>query len=77
MSTTRKPGRPRAATPANIESVTIAELAPMLRVSTRTVERLVAAGELEAWRCGRAVRVWLRSVLAYQEAHRLEPTAAA
>ncbi|MDF2968352.1 MAG: Helix-turn-helix domain [Nocardioidaceae bacterium] len=69
-------GRPRAATEANVQSWTIKETAALLRISTRTVERLVGAGALESYRVGRAVRIWARSVLAYQEGHRLEPTPA-
>jgi excisionase family DNA binding protein len=48
----------------------------MLCISERTVERLLAAEKLEAYRVGRSVRIWARSVLAYQEANRLEPTGA-
>lgn len=66
-----RPGRPRAATPANIDSVTKNEVADLLACSVRHVERLIHRGELEAWRSGRAVRIWLRSVLAYQEANRV------
>ena len=70
----RSPGRPRAATPANIDSATKAEVAQLLSCSERHVERLIDRGELEAWKTGRAVRVWLRSVLNYQEANRVQPT---
>jgi excisionase family DNA binding protein len=66
-----RPGRPRAATPANIESVTKDAVAELLACSVRHVERLIDRGDLEAWRSGRAVRIWLRSVLAYQEANRV------
>lgn len=66
-----KVGRPRAATAANIDSATKDEVAALLACSVRHVERLVDRGELEAWKSGRAVRIWLRSVLAYQEANRV------
>lgn len=66
-----KVGRPRAATAANIDSATKADVAQLLACSERHVERLIDRGELEAWRSGRAVRIWLRSVLAYQEANRV------
>lgn len=66
-----RPGRPRAATPANIDSATKAEVAELLSCSERHVERLIDRGDLEAWRSGRAVRIWLRSVLAHQEANRI------
>ncbi len=67
-------GRPRTPTEANLQSHTVAEVARLLCISTRTVERLRDAGELEAYRVGRSVRYWARSVLAYQEANRLEST---
>jgi len=71
-----KAGRPRTPSEANIQSHTTAEVARLLCISERTVERLRAAGKLESYRVGRSVRIWARSVLAYQEANRLEPTGA-
>lgn len=71
-----KAGRPRTPSEANLASHTAAEVARMLCISKRTVERLYTAGELEAYRVGRSVRIWARSVLAYQEANRLETTGA-
>jgi excisionase family DNA binding protein len=68
-----RPGRPRTATPANIDSATVAEVAGLLACSDRHVQRLVERGELEAYRTGRSVRIWLRSVLAHQEAGRITP----
>ncbi|GLY55181.1 helix-turn-helix domain-containing protein [Lentzea sp. NBRC 102530] len=66
--------RPKTANETNVRSWTIKEVADLLCVSTRTVERLVAAGDLDASRVGRAVRVRAQSVLGYLEANRLEPT---
>jgi len=68
-----KVGRPRAATPANIDSATKAEVAALLSCSDRHVERLIARGDLEAWKSGRAVRIWLHSVQAYQLRNRFVP----
>lgn len=67
-------GRPKAASEANVRAWTIAEVAELLHISTRTVERLIERGEVEAFHVGRAVRVVAQSVLAYREANRLEPT---
>lgn len=66
--------RPKVANEANVRSWTIKETAALLCVSTRTVERLVAGGVLDASRVGRAVRVRAQSVLSYLEANRLQPT---
>jgi excisionase family DNA binding protein len=66
-----KVGRPRAATAANIDSATKNEVAKLLSCSVRHVERLIDRGDLEAWKSGRAVRIWFRSVQAYQEANRV------
>lgn len=54
-------GGPAAASPL----LTIGDAAALLRVSTRTVRRLVAAGELDAARVGRQVRLGQADLAAY------------
>jgi excisionase family DNA binding protein len=66
--------RPKVANEANDKSWTIREVAALLCVSTRTVERLIQRGELDAFHVGRSLRVRAQSVLAYVEGNRLEPT---
>lgn len=39
-----------------MEFMTVNELAKMLRVSTKTVRRLVEAGEISFYRVGKAIR---------------------
>lgn len=59
--------------PATIESeLKISDVADALNVCTRTVRRLIAAGELEARRYGyRTVRIPVSSVEAFRESHRI------
>lgn len=48
---------PRQNQPNLTPLLTVAEVATYLQVSIRTVRRLIASGELEVVRIGRAVRV--------------------
>lgn len=68
--------RPKVANEANVRLWTVAAVAELLCVSTRTVERMITDGRLDAVRLGRAVRVRAQSVLDYIEASRLDPTPA-
>lgn len=68
--------RPKVANEANVRLWTVAVVAELLCVSTRTVERMITDGRLDAVRLGRAVRVRAQSVLDHIEANRLGPTAA-
>lgn len=68
--------RPKVASEQNVRGWTIKEVAALLCVSERTVDRMIKRGEVEAFRVGRAVRVRAQSVLDYVEGHRLEPTGA-
>lgn len=53
-----------------IQFFTIAEVAEMLRVCTRTVRRWIAAGELVAHRFGNAVRIAEPDLRAFLALHR-------
>lgn len=55
--------------------LTLAQVAEQLAVSLRTVERLVARGELAVVRVGRQVRVRPQDMDAYLDAARLPTTA--
>jgi excisionase family DNA binding protein len=66
--------RPKVANEANVRGWTKREVAGLLCVSERTVDRMVERGEIEAFHVGRAVRVRAQSVLDYVETNRLEPT---
>jgi excisionase family DNA binding protein len=59
----RAPARGGPAAPEPL--LTVGDAAELLRVSTRTVRRLVAAGELPALRVGRQVRLAPADLLAY------------
>lgn len=45
----------------------IAEAAELANVSTKTIRRAINAGELRAYRIGRAIRVWRKDVDAWLE----------
>lgn len=62
---------PRAAPPEPLLSV--AEAAAFLRVSARTVRRLLARSELGASRVGRQLRIGRAELLAYLRRGLLEP----
>jgi excisionase family DNA binding protein len=49
--------RPLASSPPLGPLMTVAEAATILRVSTRTIRRLIERGELDAVRVGRSVRI--------------------
>ena len=51
--------------PAQVQFLTVAEVASMMRVSKMTVYRLVHSGELPAARVGRSFRVPQRAVEDY------------
>ena len=51
------PERPEAIRPNQVQFLTVAEVASMMRVSKMTVYRLVHSGELPAVRFGRSYRV--------------------
>lgn len=53
----------------------IEEAAELLAVSRRTIERLIACGELETVGQGRLRRVTHASIIAYQNRHRNEKVA--
>lgn len=63
--------RPPAAAPEPLLSV--ADAAAFLRVSGRTVRRLLARGELGASRVGRQLRIGRAELLAYLRRGLLEP----
>jgi len=65
--------RPKTANETNVRLWTKQETAALLRVSERTVERMIDRGDVEAVHLGRAVRVRAQSVLALVEASRLDP----
>ncbi|MBC3189569.1 helix-turn-helix domain-containing protein [Pseudonocardia sp. C8] len=57
--------RPEPLRPAQVQFLTVAEVASMMRVSKMTVYRLVHSGELPAARVGRSFRVPQRAVEDY------------
>lgn len=58
---------PDAAGTAQVQFLTVAEVATMMRVSKMTVYRLVHNGELPAVRVGKSFRVPQKAVHAYLE----------
>ncbi len=54
-----------------VQLLTLAQVAQRLALSRRTVQRLIAAGELRAVRFGRAVRVTERELAAFVAARRV------
>lgn len=68
--------RPKVANEQNCRLWKVGEVAALLCVSPRTVERMITRGEVEAVHLGRAVRVRAQSVLDHIEANRLDPTGA-
>ncbi len=54
-----------ADTPSAIELVTLREVADTLRVSERTVRRMIDQSELHAFRVGGQLRIWRPSVSSY------------
>lgn len=67
--------RPKVANEANVKLWTIKEVAALLCVSDRTVQRMITAGEVEAVNVRGARRVRAQSVLAYVEGARQGATA--
>ncbi len=65
-----RPRRPHAAAPEPLLSV--ADAAAHLQVSTKTVRRLLARGELGASRVGRQLRISRSELLAYLRRQLLE-----
>jgi excisionase family DNA binding protein len=65
-----RPCRPHATAPEPLLSVT--DTAAHLRVSTKTVRRLLARGELGASRVGRQLRISRSELLAYLRRQLLE-----
>ncbi|WP_214405864.1 helix-turn-helix domain-containing protein [Pseudonocardia lacus] len=59
------PSEPSDISLAQVQFLTVAEVASMMRVSKMTVYRLVHAGELPAARVGRSFRVPRRAVVDY------------
>lgn len=57
--------RPEPLQPSQVQFLTVAEVASMMRVSKMTVYRLVHSGELPAARVGRSFRVPQRAVEDY------------
>ncbi|MGH3432252.1 MAG: helix-turn-helix domain-containing protein [Thermocrispum sp.] len=55
------------ATPGQVQFLTVAEVAALMRVSKMTVYRLVHSGELPAVRVGKSFRVPEKAVHAYLE----------
>jgi len=58
---------PQSVTPGEVQFLTVAEVAAMMRVSKMTVYRLVHSGELPAVRVGKSFRVPEKAVHAYLE----------
>ncbi len=50
---------------SEVQFLTVAEVASVMRVSKMTVYRLIRSGELTATRVGRGYRVWDSDVFAY------------
>jgi excisionase family DNA binding protein len=65
-----RPRRPHAAAPEPLLSVT--DAAAHLRVSAKTVRRLLGRGELGAFRVGRQLRISRAELLAYLRRQLLE-----
>src|SRR5690606_41396285 len=58
---------PESVTPGEVQFLTVAEVAAMMRVSKMTVYRLVHSGELPAVRVGKSFRVPEKAVHSYLE----------
>jgi excisionase family DNA binding protein len=58
---------PDATGPAQVQFLTVAEVATIMRVSKMTVYRLVHSGELPAVRVGKSFRVPQKAVHSYLE----------
>jgi excisionase family DNA binding protein len=69
--------RPRVANEANVRLWTKGTVAELLCISTRTVERMISAGELPTVHVRGALRIPAQAVLDYVEAARQDPTAPA
>jgi excisionase family DNA binding protein len=67
MSANQEPNQQAPPTIGQVQFLTVAEVAKVMRVSKMTVYRLVHAGELPAARVGRSFRVAERDVHAYLE----------
>ncbi|MGH3518472.1 MAG: helix-turn-helix domain-containing protein [Haloechinothrix sp.] len=62
------PKKEDAPTPAQVQFLTVAEVASLMRVSKMTVYRLVHSGELPAVRVGKSFRVPEKAVHEYLDA---------
>lgn len=67
MSSNKEPGHQASPSIGQVQFLTVAEVAKLMRVSKMTVYRLVHSGELPAARVGRSFRVAERDVHAYLE----------
>lgn len=67
MSANQEPSQQSPSAIGQVQFLTVAEVAKVMRVSKMTVYRLVHAGELPAARVGRSFRVAERDVHAYLE----------
>jgi excisionase family DNA binding protein len=67
MSSNYEPGQQSSPPIEQVQFLTVAEVAKVMRVSKMTVYRLVHSGELPAARVGRSFRVAERDVHAYLE----------
>jgi putative molybdopterin biosynthesis protein len=56
-------------------NLTIEEVAQLLRVSTKTIHRLISKGELAAFKVGAQVRVKRSELVAYQAKNKIQPSA--
>ena len=69
MPTNKRNAQPTAINPAisQVQFLTVAEVAKMMRVSKMTVYRLVHSGEMPAVRVGKSFRVPEKAVHTYLE----------
>ncbi|GAA3365025.1 MULTISPECIES: helix-turn-helix domain-containing protein [Saccharopolyspora] len=67
MSANSEPSQQAPPQVGNVQFLTVAEVARLMRVSKMTVYRLVHAGELPAARVGRSFRVAENDVHSYLE----------
>ena len=65
MPAQRNQGEPGEVVPTQVQFLTVAEVAAMMRVSKMTVYRLVHSGELPAVRVGKSFRVPEKAVHDY------------
>ncbi|MGH3436595.1 MAG: helix-turn-helix domain-containing protein [Sciscionella sp.] len=67
MPARKKQDEPAGVLPSQVQFLTVAEVAALMRVSKMTVYRLVHSGELPAVRVGKSFRVHEKAVHEYLE----------